>query len=72
MSLSDARRQDSLISRWISILILGCIAAAVVGFGGFSVVTAGIAKVAFFLFVSFVAVFAVFLVVRRRSAAYRR
>jgi uncharacterized membrane protein YtjA (UPF0391 family) len=72
MSISDARRQDSVISRLISVLILGCLSAAVVAFGGFSVVTAGIAKVVFFLCVFFVAVLALFLVARRRTERYRR
>jgi uncharacterized membrane protein YtjA (UPF0391 family) len=47
-------------------------AAAVVAFGGFSAVTAGIAKVLFFLIVFSVAALAVLLAVRRRTVAYRR
>jgi uncharacterized membrane protein YtjA (UPF0391 family) len=72
MSLWKARRQDVVISRLISVLILGCMAAAVVAFGGFSAVTAGIAKVLFFLIVFSVAALAVLLAVRRRTVAYRR
>ena len=72
MSVSTARRQDLSLSRWISVLILGCLSAAVVAFGGFSVVTAGIAKVLLVVFVVFVGILALFLVVRRRNVAYRR
>lgn len=72
MSLWSARRQDLVISRWILVFILGSMLAAVVGFGGFSAVTAGIAKVLFFLFVFFVGALAMLLAVRRGTVAYRR
>lgn len=72
MSLWSARRQDLVISRWILVFILGSMLAAVVGFGGFSAVTAGIAKVLFFLFVFFVAALAMLLAVRCGTVAYRR
>ncbi len=72
MSVSTARRQDLVISRWISVLILGCMLAAVAAFGGFSAVTAGIAKIVFFVLVFFVAVLAMLLLLRRRAIGYRR
>lgn len=71
MAVSTARRQDLVISWWISLLMLGCISAAVVAFGGFSVVTAGIAKIVLFILVHFVAVLAIVLLVHRRSVGYR-
>lgn len=72
MLLADGSRQDLVLSRWISMLILACISAAVVAFGGFSAVAAGIATFLFCIFLFLVAVLTFFLVVRRRNMTYRR
>ena len=61
------------MSRWIMALILVSMLAAIFGFGGFSVVAAGVGKALFFLFVVFlIAALVMALVGRRGTVAFWR
>jgi len=61
------------MSRWIMVLLLVSMLAAIFGFGNFSVVAAGIGKVLFFLFVVLlIAALVMAMVGRRGTVAFWR
>ena len=69
MSLWTLRRQAAVAPRWILVLIIGSILAAIFGFGNFSVVAAGIGRILFFLLVVLLIAGLVMAVAWRRGTA---